>query len=60
MPELVAADAQDHVGKAIEVANGAYPALRSAIVERSGALFDRPEPIRALEAHLVALCGGVA
>jgi CRISPR-associated protein Csy1 len=57
LPELVAANPGEHVVKAIEVAGGAYPALHTRIAERRSALFDQAEPIRALEDHLLRLCG---
>ena len=49
VPELVTADAAAYVRLAVEVASDAdrNAALRSAIRERRGVLFDRPEPVRA-------------
>jgi predicted O-linked N-acetylglucosamine transferase (SPINDLY family)/Flp pilus assembly protein TadD len=57
LPELVAASPEDYVRRAIAVASDGERnrALRTAIAERRGALFDRPEPVAAFAEALLGL-----
>ena len=57
LTELIVASEDEYVARALEVARdaGVNRALRSAIVERRGALFDRPEPVRAFGEALLQL-----
>lgn len=60
LEELVAADEAGYLELAQSVARDGprNAALRRAIAERRGALFDRPEPIRALEETLLRMAQG--
>jgi len=60
MPGLVAPDVEGYVRLAIDVARDRdrNAALRKAIAERRGALFERREPVEALSASLLRLAAG--
>ena len=57
LEELVATSEDDYVRRAIAVATDRERnlGLRAALRERRGALFDRPEPIRAFQEALIHL-----
>lgn len=57
LAELAARDAEEYVRIAVEIARDRdrNAALREAIVRERGVLFDRPEPVAALQAALLEL-----
>lgn len=57
LEELIAADAQDYVRIALEIARdpARNAALREAIAARRAVLFDRPEPLEAFAAALLRI-----
>jgi CRISPR-associated protein Csy1 len=57
LPRLVTDDPAEAVTRAIEVANETGQGIREEIARDRDALFDRREPILALEEHLLRLCG---
>ena len=62
MEDLVARDVDDYVSKAITLGRDMdrRMSLRQSILARRGALFQRDEPIRALEDFLVRAASGRA
>ena len=57
LPHLVTADAAAAVRAAIDIANAADATIRAQIAEGCRLLFDRTEPVRALEEHLLRIAG---
>lgn len=55
--QLVAAEPSELVPAAVGVANGEAASIRAHIARESGLLFERPEPVRALEQHLLRIAG---
>ncbi|MBK7470976.1 MAG: tetratricopeptide repeat protein [Betaproteobacteria bacterium] len=57
LPQLVTADAAAAVRVALDIANAPDAAIRAQIADGCPLLFDRPEPLRALEEHLLRIAG---
>jgi hypothetical protein len=54
---LIAADASALASIAVGVANGSRARISAQIVDERGLLFDRHEPVRSLEQHLLRVTG---
>ena len=57
LAQLVAPEPSALVPAAVRVANGEAASIRAHIARESGLLFERPEPVRALERHLLRIAG---
>ena len=57
LPQLVATDSTAMARIAVSVANESPSGIRAQIARESGLLFDRQEPVRSLEQHLLQITG---
>jgi protein O-GlcNAc transferase len=57
LPQLVATESAAMARIAVSVANESPSMIRAQIARESGLLFDRQEPVRALEQHLLQITG---
>ncbi|MBK9705003.1 MAG: hypothetical protein IPO75_17035 [Betaproteobacteria bacterium] len=57
LQHLVTVDAAAAVRVALDIANASDAALRAQIADGCPLLFDRTEPVRALEEHLLRIAG---
>ena len=57
LPQLVATGHSAMARLAANVANESLPGIREQIARETGLLFDRQEPVRALEQHLLRITG---
>ena len=57
LPQLVATESSGVARTAMEVANEPAAAIRTQIARERGLLFDRQEPVTALEQHLLQITG---
>lgn len=57
LPQLVATESSAMTRIAVSVANESPSGIRAQIARETGLLFDRQEPVRSLEQHLLRITG---